>query len=324
MELDPDFGMSYYDLAVNYSYLNRLEEAENVLSRAADRGLEIDELIMLAYELAFLKGDQTGMERAVARSRARSGGETWMSARKAFALAYTGRLRQARVATSRAVEHAQQSDQRQRAALWESGAAVREALFGNASEARQRTKAALQLSRDHETEYGAAYALARSGDLAQARALADDLEKRFPEDSTVRFHYRPVLRARLALEQGDTAAALEALEAAVPYELGSPRSMVNGLFGAFYAIYVRGESYVAARRGAEAAWEFQRVLDHRGIVISDPIGALARLQLARAFVLTGETAKAKAAYQDFMMLWKDADPGIPVLQQAKAEFAALP
>ena len=188
MELDPDFGMSYYDLAVNYSYLNRLEEAENVLARAADRGLEIDELIMLAYELAFLKGDQTGMERAVARARGRSGGETWMSAREAFALAYTGRLRQARVATSRAVEHAQQSDQRQRAALWESGAAVREALFGNASEARQRAKAALQLSGDHETEYGAAYALARSGDLAQARVLADDLEKRFPEDSTVRFH----------------------------------------------------------------------------------------------------------------------------------------
>lgn len=176
--------MGYYDLAVNYSYLNRLEEAENVLARAADRRLEIDELIMLAYELAFLKGDQTGIERTVARARARSGGEAWMSAREAFALAYTGRRRQARVATSRAVEHAQQSDQRQRAALWESGAAVREALFGNASEARQRAKAALQLSRDHETEYGAAYALARSGDLAQARALADDLEKRFPEDST--------------------------------------------------------------------------------------------------------------------------------------------
>jgi tetratricopeptide (TPR) repeat protein len=323
IELDPDFGMNYFNLAVDHSYLNRLEEAGNVLSRAADRGLEIDELIMLAYELAFLKGDQAGMERAIARARARSGGETWMSAREAFTLAYTGRLWQARVATNRAVEHAQQSDQRQRAALWESGAAVREALFGNALQARQRAKAALQLSRDRETEYGAAYALARSGDVVQARALADDLEKRFPEDSTVRFHYRPVLRARLALEKGDTAAALEALGAAVPYELGSPRSMDNGLFGAFYAIYVRGEAYLVARRGREAAREFQRVLDHRGIVCSDPIGALGRLQLARAFALTGETAKSKAAYQDFLTLWKDADPGIPVLQQAKAEFAAL-
>jgi hypothetical protein len=113
------------------------------------------------------------------------------------------------------------------------------------------------------------------------------------------------------------------LEAAVPYELGSPHSMANGLFGAFYAIYVRGEAYLAARSGAEAAREFQWVLDHRGLVISDSIGALARLQLARAFVLTGETAKAKAAYQDFLTLWKDSDPGIPILQQAKAEFAAL-
>jgi eukaryotic-like serine/threonine-protein kinase len=324
IEIDPDFGMGYYNLAVNNAYLNRFEEAEKILASARARGLELDEFLMLAYEIAFIKGDQGGMERAAARARSRSGGENWISTEEAYTRAYAGRLREARALTRRAVEHAQQVGERERSAIWEAGAAVREALFENGSEARQRASAALRLSRDRETVYGAAYALARSGEPDQARALADDLEKRFPEDSTIRFHYRPVLRARLALARGETAAAMEVLQAAVPYELGIPRSMINGHFGGFYSIYTRGEAYLAARRGAEAAREFQRVLDHRGIVISDPIGALARLQLGRAFVMMGDAARAKTAYQDFLTLWKDADAEIPVLQQARAEFARLP
>jgi tetratricopeptide (TPR) repeat protein len=324
MEMDPDFGMHYYNLAVNNAYLNRFDEAEKTLASATARGLEIDEFLMLAYEIAFIKGDRSGMERAAARARARSGGENWISMEEAYAQAYAGRLRDARALTRRAVEHAQQVGEHERSAIWEAGAAVREALFENGSEAMRRASAALRLSRDRETVYGAAYALARSGDPDQARALADDLEKRFPEDSSIRFHYRPVLRARLALARGEPAAALEVLQAAVPYELGIPRSMINGHFGGLYSIYTRGEAYLAARQGAEAAREFQRVLDHRGIVISDPIGALARLQLGRAFVMTGDIAKAKAAYQDFLTLWKEADAEIPILQQARAEFAALP
>jgi tetratricopeptide (TPR) repeat protein/predicted Ser/Thr protein kinase len=279
IEIDPDFGMGYYNLAVNNAYLNRFEEAEKILASAAARGLEIDEFLMLAYEIAFIKGDRDGMEPAAARARSRSGGENWISTEQAYTQAYVGRLREARALTRRAVEHAQQVGEHERSALWEAGAAVREALFENSSEARQRAKAALRLSRDRETVYGAAYALARSGDPDQARALTDDLEKRFPEDSTIRFHYRPVLRARVALARGEAAVAMEVLQAAVPYELGIPRSMANGHFGGFYSIYTRGEAYLAARQGAEAAREFQRVLDHRGIVISDPIGALARLQL---------------------------------------------
>ena len=324
MEIDPDFGMGYYNMAVTNAYLNRFGEAERVLASAAARGLEIDEFLMLAYEIAFVKGDRSGMERVAARARARSGGENWISTEEAYTRAYAGRLADARTLTRRAVEHAQQVGEHERSAIWEAGAAVREALFGNDSEARQRAGAAIRLSRDRETEYGAAFALARSGDTDQARALADDLEKRFPEDSTIRFHYRPVLRARLAMARGDAPAAIELLQAAVPYELGIPRSMINGHFGGFYSIYTRGEAYLAAKRGAEAALEFQRVLDHPGIVISDPIGALARLQLGRAYVMSGDIARAKAAYQDFLTLWKDADTGIPVLRQAKAEFAALP
>lgn len=319
IELDPDFGIGYYNLAVNHSYLNRLEEAEDTLRRAAGHGLEIDEFVMLEYDIAFLKGDQAGMERQGARARARSGGENWISNKEAFALAYSGHLQQARTISRRAVDEAQQAAQRERAGQWEAGAAVREALFGNASEARKRATAALELSKDREVEYGAAFALALSGDSSQAQALADDLERRFPEDTPIRFSYLPALRARLALNHGNTAKAFELLQSAVPHELGSTR----GMFGALYPIYVRGEAFLAAHRGAEAAAEFQKILDHRGIVVSDPIGALAHWQLGRAFALSGDQAKAKSAYQDFLALWKDADPDIPILKQAKAEYAKL-
>jgi eukaryotic-like serine/threonine-protein kinase len=323
IELDPDFAVGYYGLAVNQAYLGRLEDAENTLRRAYGRGLETDEFIMLDYDIAFLKGDPAGMEREAARARGRSGGETRISDHEAFALAYSGHLQQARSLTRRAVEQAQQAAQRERAGLWEAGAAVRESLFGNASEAKKRAKAALDLSRDREVEYGAAFALTLSGDFPQAQALANDLERRFPEDTAVRFSYLPVVHARLALDHGDASKALDLLQIAVPHELGAPRSSVHALFGALYPVYVRGEAYLAAHQGNEAAAEFQKILDHRGIVVSDPIGALARLQLGRALAMSGDKTKAKSAYQDFLTLWKDPDPDIPILKQAKAEYAKL-
>jgi eukaryotic-like serine/threonine-protein kinase len=323
IELDPDFAVGYYGLAVNQAYLGRLEDAENTLRRAYGRGLETDEFIMLDYDIAFLKGDPAGMEREAARARQRSGGETRISDHEAFALAYSGHLQQARSLTRRAVEQAQQAAQRERAGLWEVGAAVRESLFGNASEAKKRAKAALDLSRDREVEYGAAFALTLSGDFPQAQALANDLERRFPEDTAVRFSYLPVVHARLALDHGDASKALDLLQIAVPHELGAPRSSVHALFGALYPVYVRGEAYLAAHQGNEAAAEFQKILDHRGIVVSDPIGALARLQLGRALAMSGDKTKAKSAYQDFLTLWKDPDPDIPILKQAKAEYAKL-
>jgi len=323
IELDPDFAIAYFNLAVSDVYLDRLEEAEHTLRRAAGRGLEIDEFIMLSYDIAFLKGDQNGMEREAARARERSGGEIWISNHEAFALAYLGRLQYARSLTRRAVEQAQQAAQRERAALWEAGAAVRESLFGNASEAKKRAKAALNLSKDREVEYGAAFALGVSGDVFHSQELADDMEKRFPEDTAVRFSYLPVLHARLALDHGDGSKAIGLLQAAIPYELGAPRSSIHAMFGALYPVYVRGEAYLAEGRGAEAAAEFQKILDHRGIVISDPVGAVARLQLGRAYALSGDKIKAKSAYQSFLRLWKDADPDIPILKQAEAEYDRL-
>jgi eukaryotic-like serine/threonine-protein kinase len=323
IKLDPDFGIAYYSLAANDAYLNRLEEAENTLRRAAGRGLEIDEFIMLGYDVAFLKGDHAAMEREAARARERSGGEIWISNHEAFARAYSGHLQQARSLTRRAVDGAQQGGQWERAALWEAGAAVREAIFGNTPEAKKQAIAALALSSDREVEYGAAFALALSGDSSKSQALADDLEKRFPEDTCVRFSYLPALRARLALSRGNASRAIEMLQAAVPHELGVQRSTIHALFGALYPVYVRGEAYLAEGQGADAAAEFRKILDHRGIVISDPIGALAHLQLGRAYALLGDKTRAKSAYEDFLALWKDADVDVPILKQANAEYAKL-
>ncbi len=183
--------------------------------------------------------------------------------------------------------------------------------------------AALKLFKGRDVEYGAAFALALSGDSSRSETLADDLERRFPEDTAVRFSYLPALRAVLALKHGEPAKAIELLQIAVPYELGAPPSSFFGFFGALYPVYVRGQGYLAAHQGAEAATEFQKILDHRGIVVSDPIGALAHLQLGRAYAVRGDTTKARAAYEDFLSLWKDADPDIPILKQAKAEYAKL-
>ncbi len=318
-EVDSDFAPGYDNLAASYVHLDRLGEAEDALRRAAGRGLEIDEFLMLKYDIAFLRGDQLGMQREAARARERPGGRTWISNKEAFALAYAGRLRQASSLSKRAVQQAQHTGQRERAGVWEAGAAIREAFFGNSSEARTRALAALELSKSREVEYGAAFALGLAGYSSQSQTLANDLEKRFPEDTSVRFSYLPPIRARLALTHRNNSSAFELLQAAVPYEMGATRS----IFGALYPVYVRGEVFLAAQRGSEAAAEFQKILTHRGIVLMDPIGALARLQLGRAFVLAGDKAKAKTAYQDFLTLWKDADSGIPILQQAKAEYARL-
>ncbi len=317
-ELDPDFTMAYYNLAVNNSYLNRLDEAENTLRRAAGRGLEIDEFLMLQYDISFLKGDTAGMAKTAAQARQRSGAETWVAGKEASALAYAGHLRQARVLTQRAADQAIQAAESERAALWLAGDALREALFGNAAEARNSANAALKLSSNSEVEYGAALAFAIVAD-ARAQALADDLEKRFPENTVVRFSYLPAIRARIALNQRDTARAIEILQASAPYELGASHELI----GALYPVYMRGEALLAARQGHQAAVEFQKILDHGGIVVIDPIGALAHLQLGRVLAISGDKIKSKAAYQDFFGLWKDADDDIPLLARAKSEYANL-
>jgi hypothetical protein len=222
-----------------------------------------------------------------------------------------------------AVELAQQAGHRERAALFETGAALREAFLGNQAAAKQRASAALGLAKDREIEYGTALAFALAGNSSQAQTLADVLEKSFPEDTSVKFSYLPVLRGLIALNYHQPSKAIELLAGAAPYELGTPRSNLQGFFGALYPVYLRGDAYLAANKGTEAIAEFQKILDHRGIVISDIIGALAHWQLGRAYVVAGDKVQARFAYENFFKLWKNADLDIPVLKQAKAEYTEL-
>ena len=222
------------------------------------------------------------------------------------------------------VEIARRSGRRERAGLFEAATAVWEAFYGNAAAARQSANKALELGRGREVDYAAAFALALSGDLPQSRALAEDLAREFPEDTSVQFMYLPTLRALLSLNTHDASAAIQALEAASLYDLALGGVGFIGRFGGLYPIYVRGQAYLAAHQPAQAAAEFQRILDHRSMVLVDPMDAMARLQLARALVLSGDTVKAKSAYGDLLTLWKNADAGAPVLKEARAEYARLP
>ena len=220
-----------------------------------------------------------------------------------------------------AVALALQGGRREQAAVFETRAALWEAFFENSIEAKRTATAALALAGNREVNYGAAVALALSGDSTQAEKLANDLEKEYPEDTSVRFSYLPVIRAVVALQHGEPLKAIDALQASVPYEMGSPRSSQTGFFGSLYPVFFRGEALLAAHKGAEAANEFQKILSHRGIMIGDPVLVLTHIGLARAYALSGESAKARAEYEEFFALWKGADADIPVLKRAKAEFA---
>ena len=205
--------------------------------------------------------------------------------------------------------------------MFQTGAAVWEAFYGYAEAARETARDALRISRGRDVVYGAAFALALTGEVAEAQTLADELAKRFPEDTSVLTHYLPTLRGLLALQRKDPGAAIAELEAALPNELGIPATNFVALFGSLYSAYVRGQAFQALDRPAEAVAEFRKILDHSGLVFSDPVGAMARLHLARALAASGDRAKAHAAYQDLLTLWNAADADLPLAQQAKAEAA---
>jgi eukaryotic-like serine/threonine-protein kinase len=318
--LDPQFPFAYVNLSTAYHILGRLKEAEDTLRLASERKIEVTVLAIERYTVSFLEGDKAAMDRTAAQAKG-TPIEDWMTDQEAFVLAYSGHLRQARNLARTAADLAMPA-KREAAAQYLAGAAIWDALYGNPAEAKQSPKAALDLSHGRDVEYGAAFALVLSGDSVGAERLAGDLDKRFPEDTSVQFSYLPVLRALLALNQGQPSKAIEALTHA-RYELGTPGSWYNGNFGALYPVYVRGLAYVDARKGPEAVVEFQKMVEYRGALGSDPVGALTRLQLGRAYALSGDKTKAKAAYQDFLTLWKDADPDIPIFKQAKAEYAKL-
>ena len=281
------------------------------------------EFSLLQYYLAFLEGNSSALD-AAAQALHTPAAEDRMAHAQSLVAAYSGQLQTARSKTSSAVETARQAGQKEPAATYLAGQAVWEALFGDATEARRNASAALQLSTGRDAEYAAAFGFGVAGDLPRSEALATDLEKRFPEDTSVQFNYLPALRALATLQRHDFQKALKQLEVANPHELAISALAFNYFYGAMYPTYLRGQAYLASGRGAEAATEFQKIIAQRGLVFADPIGSLARLQLARAYVMQGDKTKAKAAYDDFLALWKNADPDIPIYRRAKTEYKTLP
>jgi tetratricopeptide (TPR) repeat protein/predicted Ser/Thr protein kinase len=323
IESDPDSAFGYNILALADIATGDLEGAERALQKADQRRLKIPDLFVDRYEIAFLKNDQDSMDRVASQTPRESGAEDWIGHLESTVLAYSGRLQQATRMSRRAVDLARHGDQPERAALFQSGEAIRDAFFEDKATAVRRAESALALSRGRDVQYGAAFALALSGNLPRARVLSDDLERRFPEDTAVKFIYLPELRALIALKKHEPAKAIELLQAAVPYEQGEPPSSFFGFYGMYYTAYLRGEAYLAEHQGLAAAAEFQKIVDHPGVVISDPVGALAHVQLGRAFVLSGEKVKAKTAYREFLKLWKDADPRTSLLERARIEYMNL-
>jgi len=320
--IDPDFVFGYINQASTYLFLDRPDETEKTLLAASDRKFDPARFLLLRYQAAFLRGEAAAMERQIKLAQNRPDAEDWMTHSQALVAAYSGRLQLARVLSRRAVSLAQQGGNHERAATFEGAAAIYESLLGSATEAKVRATAALALSKGRDVEYAAAFSLASSGNIAGSEDLASDLNRRFPEDTWVQYQYLPVLRGIAALKEGAPPKSREELQFAERYELAMNGLVENAFYGAMYPAYVRGHAFLADHKGVEAAAEFQKLIDHRGIMLADPVAAMARLEIGRAWHLAGDDTKAKAAYQTFFDLWKEADD-LPVLKQAKAECAKL-
>ena len=316
LQLDPDNVTIYAALGAAYLRLNRLDEAKVTIDQAFAHKLDSGYLRLAMYELAFLRGDSAQMEQQVAWAGDKPGNDDdWLLSMQSDTEAYYGRLSQARDLSRRAVDSAVRSDTKETAALWQINAAQREVEVGNKAGATQGINAALALSPGRDVTTMAALTLARVGDTTRANALVEELEKSYPDYALLKLYWLPTINAAIEINKGHSSQAFVYLEAGAPYELSEA--------GNLYPSYLRGQAYLLAHNGTAAAAEFQKLLDHRGIVLNSVTGSLAHLQVGRACAMTGDSTKAKAAYQDFLTLWKDADADIPILKQAKAEYAKL-
>ena len=316
MRLAPsDYVGIYEDLAFTYLSLNRLDDANAAFQQALAHKLDSGGLRQMMYYLAFLQGDVSRMEQLVAWSAGQPGTEDLLLSVQSDTEGYYGRMIAARDFSRRAADSALRSGSRETAASWRVNAALREAELGNVALARQGVADALRLSPGRLVRIQVALVLARIGDTPQAKALAEGVRKSNPSFVLLKFYWLPVIDAAIELNRGHTTKALVDLEAASPYEWRQ--------LGNLYPAYERGQAYLMANNGSAAAAEFQKLLDHRGLVMNFVTGSLVHLQIARAYTITGDTTKARAAYRDFFSLWKNADPDIPILKQAKAEYAKL-
>jgi eukaryotic-like serine/threonine-protein kinase len=312
--LDPSRAIDLVNLVANDVNLNRLQEARAIANEMLAKQPDSPFLRFNIYRLDFLEDNLEGMKEQVHWAAGKPGTEGVMLELEAETAAYAGHIEQSRDLSLRAVDSAMRAQEKENAALFEANQSLLESLIGNKADARKHANSALGLSSGRDMRYEAALGLALAGEESRAQALANDLAKRFPDDTGVQLNYLPTIRAQVALSHDDPSKAIDLLQPAARYELGW------NLFG---PVYIRGEAYLAAHRWAEAAAEFRKILEHRGIVANHPFGALAHLQLARAYAAAGDKAKAKPCYEDFLNLWKDADSDIPLLKEAKAEYAKL-
>jgi eukaryotic-like serine/threonine-protein kinase len=315
LHLNPASGLRYSNLVNSYISLNLLAEARATAEQAEAKKLDSPVLHSSMYQLAFLQNDAPEMARQLAWSAGKAGIEDVLLSSEANTAAYFGRLRKAREFTLRAVQSAQRSDEKETAAGYEANLAWTEADVGNSERARQNAAAALSRASNRSVRFTAAMALARAGDSTRAERIADELAKKLPDDTLVTQMEVPIIRGAIEIDRHRPLKAIAVLQAVSPYELGNVDSL--------YSAYLRGSANLLLHRGSEAAAEFQKILGHFGVVQNGEHGALAHLGLARAYVLSGDTAKARNKYQDFLALWKDADPDIPILKQANTEYAKL-
>jgi serine/threonine protein kinase/Tfp pilus assembly protein PilF len=319
LRLEPNNESNYLNVGNAYANLNRLDEAEVVYKQAEDRKLEGELLLAGRYLLAFQKGNAVQMAQLLSAGTGKPGTEDLLLASQADTEGWYGKLKNAHDLTRRAMDSAQHNDAKETAAAYQAAAALREVESGNQERARAEADAALKLGPNRDVRALAALALARAGATPAAEKLAAELDKTLPLDTLVQRYWLPTIQAAVALERKDPKRAIELLKVAGTIELGQP----TGLAVYLCPVYLRGEAYLMLHDANAAATEFQKFINHRGLVSNFPWGALARLGLARAYAMQGDTAKARAAYQDFLTLWKDADPDIPILIAAKSEYAKL-
>ena len=316
------------NLVWSYIFVNRLDEAKTMALQAQVQHVDDPSFHLTLYVIDFLQHDMVGMKR---EADGLAGNPTWGDAvfyEEADTAAYAGQFRLARSFAHRASVSAQRASKKQDSGIYEADDAIREALVGNADVAKQQARTALALSNAKDVEAMSALALSLAGDSIGSMHLASDLNKRFPQDTVIQFNYLPTIRAsaeihgrvRDQVQQTVADKAIKILEPVSPYELGTT-ALVAGI--SLYPVYVRGDAYLIAKQGVPAAAEFQKIVDHPGVVQNELIGALAHLKLGKAYVLSGNKDEAKRQYQQFFSLWKDADSEIAILNQAKAEYAKL-
>jgi serine/threonine protein kinase/Flp pilus assembly protein TadD len=322
IRLEPDSGTNYSNLLLAQAALDRFDDARNTFNLEMVKKIEDPILRVNWFGVAFVLGDTAEMDKQMAWSAAKPQGEDNFLAARSDAEGYYGHAKIAREFTNKAFESALRDDQKETAAQWRMDGALREVEFGNRQIAKEETAAARVLTPSHDTEILAAIALARTGDVTEAEKLAKDLEKQYPLDTLVNNYWLPVIRASEEDARNNATKAIQLLQPSAPYELASPVAW-SGLGGPMYPAYLRGEAYLQLRRGNDAAAEYQKIVDHPGFMLACPLRALAHLGIARAYAMQGDTVKAKAAYKDFLTLWKDADPDIPILKEAKTEYAKL-